>query len=159
MLRQKRSDTGPERVVRKILSALSQRYRLANRDLPGSPDLANRSRKWAVFVHGCYWHQHRGCPGATLPKRNRDWWKAKFRANRRRDAKKAKALEDEGFRVLTIWECETKDVRALGKRLARALSTRRPLPPPGRARHSPTRSRESFAPRRSRPRARRIPRA
>lgn len=121
MLRQKRSDTGPERVVRRILSALGHRFRLANRDLPGSPDLANRSRKWAIFVHGCYWHQHRGCPRATIPKRNRDWWKAKFRDNRRRDERKTKALEEEGYTVVTVWECETQSTLELGRRLRREL--------------------------------------
>jgi len=121
MLRQKRSDTGPERIVRRILSVLGHRFRLANRDLPGSPDLANRSRKWAIFVHGCYWHQHRGCPRATIPKRNRDWWKAKFRDNRRRDERKTKALEAVGYTVVTVWECETQSTLALGRRLRREL--------------------------------------
>ena len=121
MLRQKRSDTAPERVVRRILSTLGHRFRLDNRDLPGSPDLANRSGKWAMFVHGCYWHQHRGCPRATIPKRNRDWWKAKFRDNRRRDARKTRALEEEGYTVVTVWECETRRAPELGRRLRREL--------------------------------------
>lgn len=128
MLRQKRSDTAPERVVRRILSDLGHRFRLANRDLPGSPDLANRSRKWAIFVHGCYWHQHRGCPRATIPKRNRDWWKAKFRDNRRRDERKTRALEEEGYLVLTVWECETESAPELGRRLRRELPRARRMP-------------------------------
>ncbi|MGH7857286.1 MAG: very short patch repair endonuclease [Candidatus Binatia bacterium] len=140
MVRQRRRDTEPEQIVRRVIHALGHRFRLGNRDLPGSPDIANRSRKWGVFVHGCFWHQHEGCPRATLPKRNRAWWKQKFRDNRRRDAKKLAALEAEGYLVVTVWECETEDTRALGKRLARALATlrRRPLRPPGRARRSPT---------------------
>jgi len=121
MLRQKRSDTAPERIVRQVLSALGHRFRLANRDLPGSPDLANRSKGWAIFVHGCYWHQHRGCPRATLPKRNRDWWNEKFRDNRRRDARKTRALERAGYTVVTVWECETGNAPELGRRLRREL--------------------------------------
>lgn len=142
MLDQRRTDTGPERIVRQVLAAMGHRFRLANRDLPGSPDIANRSRKWAVFVHGCFWHQHPGCPRATVPKRNRAWWTEKFRDNRRRDARKVGALEALGYCVLTVWECETCDLRELGRKLARALPTpRRPLraiPRPARARRFPT---------------------
>jgi len=130
MLDQRRADTAPERIVRQVLAALGHRFRLANRDLPGSPDVANRSRKWAVFVHGCFWHQHPGCPRATVPKRNRAWWLEKFRDNRRRDDRKVEALEALGFRVLTVWECQTADERALGHRLRRELSRKgRKLPP------------------------------
>lgn len=124
MVRQKRVDTGPERIVRGILHALGLRFRLENRDLPGSPDIANRARRWAVFVHGCYWHQHEGCPRATVPKRNRAWWRAKFRANRKRDDRKRAELESAGYRSLVVWECETRDEMALTRRLRRLLVVR-----------------------------------
>lgn len=112
--------TSPELAVRGILTELGYRYRINNRDLPGSPDLANRSRRWAVFVHGCYWHRHMGCHKATTPKRNREFWLSKFEANVARDQRVATDLTSQGYCVVTIWECETEDdskVRELRLRL------------------------------------------
>jgi DNA mismatch endonuclease (patch repair protein) len=106
----RQSGTAPELQVRRTLSALGYRYRLRNRDLPGSPDLANRSRKWAVFVHGCYWHHHANCPRATIPKTNPEFWRAKFAANRIRDASAKRALQNKGYRVATMWECECQSL-------------------------------------------------
>jgi DNA mismatch endonuclease (patch repair protein) len=117
MIRQKRKDTEPERQVRSVLTTLGVRYRLAPRDLPGSPDIANKRGKWAVFVHGCYWHMHSGCSKATVPKRNRVWWIAKLRRNRIRDAAKLEALERLGYAVAVVWECETRDVDRLTRSL------------------------------------------
>ena len=119
-IRQK--DTKPEIVVRKLLHELGHRYRVRNRDLPGSPDVANRSRRWAVFVHGCYWHRH-GCKATTTPKRNRAFWEAKFARNVERDAESAAALWKLGFTVVVVWECETKgDLAALRERLHSELN-------------------------------------
>jgi len=92
-----------------------------NRDLPGSPDIANRARKWAVFVHGCFWHRHVGCKRTTTPTRNRSFWIEKFRANIARDARVQAVLRSEGYRVIVVWECETEDVIHLRK-LHRALA-------------------------------------
>jgi len=119
MTTQRRSDTEPERVVRSVLSDLGVRYRIAPRSLPGKPDLANKGGRWAIFVHGCYWHHHEGCERATVPKRNRDWWLHKFRGNQIRDREKAALLEQMGFNVLVVWECETKDGPRLRERLER----------------------------------------
>lgn len=120
----RRSDTRPELVVRQQLHALGHRYRVRNRDLPGSPDIANRSRLWAVFVHGCYWHRH-GCKATTTPKRNRAFWEAKFHRNVERDRERAEALREDGYRVVVVWECETKrDLDRLRERLLKEL------PPP-----------------------------
>jgi DNA mismatch endonuclease (patch repair protein) len=105
--------TKPELIVRRALAAQGLRYRTSNRDLPGSPDLANRTGRWAVFVHGCYWHRHRGCRRATTPKRNTDFWVAKFEANVARDARATSALEELGYRVLTVWECEAESPTVL----------------------------------------------
>lgn len=105
-IRQK--NTKPEQDVRKIVAALGLRYRLSNRDLPGSPDIANRSAGWAIFVHGCFWHRHEGCKRTTTPKRNREFWEAKFRANEDRDRRAIDALIQERFRVAIIWECEAQ---------------------------------------------------
>ena len=113
------ADTKPELAVRRILTELGHRYRVRNRDLPGSPDIANRSRKWAVFVHGCFWHRHAGCGRATTPKRNAEFWIEKFETNRRRDRRVRAALRRMGFVVVTVWECEVE--QAGGSRAARVL--------------------------------------
>ncbi len=98
--------TAPELAVRQALRALGIRYRLQNRDLPGTPDLANRRARWAIFVHGCFWHHHEGCKLATIPKRNRVFWVEKFRSNRLRDERTEKELVASGFRVIVVWQCE-----------------------------------------------------
>jgi DNA mismatch endonuclease, patch repair protein len=110
-------DTTPEQVVRKLLAASGLRFRKENRDLPGSPDVANRRARWAIFVHGCFWHAHRGCPRATVPKRNKAFWEAKFAANRARDARAARALRRLGYSVIVVWECETRHPSELDTRL------------------------------------------
>lgn len=116
--------TKPELAVRQALAKLGFRYRTSNRDLPGSPDAANRVHAWAVFVHGCYWHRHAGCARTTTPTRNREFWEAKFAANVRRDQDARLRLEQAGFLVLTLWECETESPARLGG-LLRPLEKRR----------------------------------
>ena len=111
--------TKPELAVRRVLYDLGLRYRVNNRDLPGSPDVANRKKKWAVFVHGCFWHAHEGCAKATVPKRNREFWLEKFQANRERDARAVGLLEQRGYRVITVWECEAATLKDHRERLAR----------------------------------------
>ena len=114
--------TGAELLVRRVLHALGHRFRVENRDLPGSPDIANRKRQWAVFVHGCFWHRHGGCRRATTPKRNRDFWLAKFAANVKRDARVQAVLRELGWRVVVVWECEIEEnPRAVGRRIATKL--------------------------------------
>lgn len=99
-------DTGPELRVRALLRVLGLRYRIRNRDLPGSPDIANRRHRWAIFVHGCFWHGHRGCRRATVPKRNAAFWTAKLDANRARDERALRALRRSRFKVVVVWACE-----------------------------------------------------
>jgi len=111
-------DTAPELAVRRIAYALGLRYRTHNRDLPGSPDLANRRRSWAVFVHGCFWHAHDGCPKATVPKRNSRFWKSKLAGNVARDERKTDELRALGYQVVVIWECEVAAPRKVERRLA-----------------------------------------
>lgn len=94
------------------------RYRLNVKSLPGSPDLANKSRRWAIFVNGCFWHQHSNCPKATMPKRNAYFWREKFVANRKRDATKVRALQAGGFHVVIVWECETVNRKKIRHRLS-----------------------------------------
>lgn len=83
------------------------RFRLNRKDLPGSPDIVLPGRRLVIFVHGCFWHHHEGCRAARTPKSNPEFWKAKFERNRARDAEAVAALEHLGWRVRTIWECET----------------------------------------------------
>ncbi|MBM3549680.1 MAG: DNA mismatch endonuclease Vsr [Alphaproteobacteria bacterium] len=110
MRRIRRTGTSPELATRRWLWRHGIRYTTKNRNLPGSPDIANRARRWAVFVHGCFWHGHGGCKYATLPKRNSQFWSAKIADNRRRDAKKRRMLEDLGYEVIEVWECELRSI-------------------------------------------------
>ena len=122
MARVRQKGTSPEKIVGTVLRSLGQAYRLNVRGLPGSPDFANRARKWAVFVNGCYWHHHTGCKRATVPKTNETFWRDKFGANRARDARSVRALRRAGFRVVVVWECETSDPDRLTGRLQRSLN-------------------------------------
>jgi DNA mismatch endonuclease, patch repair protein len=113
----KGANTKPELVVRKLLWTAGYRYRLNVRALPGAPDIVLRSRKAAIFVHGCFWHGHDCARGARVPKANRAYWQAKVERNRARHKRHLSTLRGEGWRVLTIWECGMKDEPALRRRL------------------------------------------
>ena len=120
-------DTAPEQIARQMLTRLGLKYRLTNRGLPGSPDVANRKCRWAVFVHGCFWHSHSGCYRATVPKRNRDFWLAKFAANRARDRRAIRILKARGYAVVVLWECDLEErPKAVTRRLQKALGQKRP---------------------------------
>ena len=114
-------DTQPELALRKILHGLGLRYRLHSANLPGKPDLVFPRYKSVVFVHGCFWHRHVGCKIATIPKSNTSFWATKFEKNVARDACVAAMLEDLGWRVFVVWECElnsTVKAKAIGRKLA-----------------------------------------
>lgn len=117
MARVRQRDTKPELVTRKLLHAKGYRFRLHMKQLPGTPDIVLKRHRAVVFVHGCFWHGHEGCPRSALPATNRDWWQAKIEGNRRRDLEKIGELETQGWRVLVVWECETRDAEALSRRL------------------------------------------
>jgi DNA mismatch endonuclease, patch repair protein len=117
--------TSPELVVRHVATSLGLHYRTVNKDLAGSPDLANRTRRWAVFVHGCFWHRHHRCAKSTIPRTNRAFWFSKFVRNVERDARVQTQLRGLGYLVLVIWECETNDIATLRKRLGRLLKRQR----------------------------------
>lgn len=108
-------NTTPELRVRRAAHALGLRFRLHRKDLPGKPDLVFPKFRLAVFVHGCFWHRHSGCRKATLPKSRADFWSAKFTSNQQRDERVMTDLENAGWRVDVIWECETKDSDTLAK--------------------------------------------
>ena len=116
------SNTKPEIVVRKILYGLGFRYRLNVRKLPGTPDIVLSKHSKVVFVHGCFWHGHKGCKRSTRPTTNVAFWNRKIDKNIDRDKKVLKELRRLGWKPLVIWECQTKKPEALGKRLIRFLN-------------------------------------
>jgi DNA mismatch endonuclease (patch repair protein) len=97
------------------------RFRLHRKDLPGQPDLVFLSRRKVIFVHGCFWHSHRGCKMAHKPKTNTDYWGSKLKRNQTRDKKNLSALTALGWKTLVIWECETKDEKSIGRRVTAFL--------------------------------------
>lgn len=109
LAKQPQKGTAPELRVGSVLRELGLVMRRNVPGLPGKPDFANQSKKLAIFVHGCFWHRHPGCPRTTTPKSNAWWWADKFRNNVIRDRRKEQELRDLGIEVLTIWECETLD--------------------------------------------------
>ncbi len=116
MRRIRSKDTSPELTVRRIVHALGFRYRLHGKRLPGCPDLVFSSRKKAIFVHGCFWHQHKNCIDGRVPKSRTEYWQAKLSANKERDVQNRKKLKAMGWSSLIIWECQMADEdRVAGK--------------------------------------------
>lgn len=121
MRRVKQRNTAPELIVRKILFSEGYRYRIHRMDLPGSPDIVFPGRRMIIFVNGCFWHGHENCSRASLPKIRSQYWKDRILKNKERDARAISALEELGWIVDTVWECQTKDVISLKDRLVRFL--------------------------------------
>jgi DNA mismatch endonuclease (patch repair protein) len=124
MARVRQRDTAPELAVRQALTAAGIRYRICLPSLPGRPDIANLSRGWALFVHGCFWHGHAGCTLARLPRTNNAFWTAKIEANRLRDRRKEMALTALGLRVYTVWQCQLDDETTLSRLVSRLKDSR-----------------------------------
>ena len=114
-------DTRPEMAVRRELHRLGYRYRLHRPDLPGKPDLAFAARRKALFVNGCFWHLHPGCPRARIPQNNRGYWTAKLERNRIRDSASVEALQGRGWETMTVWECELRDLESAVMRIVSFL--------------------------------------
>jgi len=121
MSRIKSTNTGPERIVRSILHGMGYRFRLHPKDLPGKPDITLPKYKTVVFVHGCFWHRHKGCKDATLPKTRRTFWRNKLEGNAVRDREKERALRILGWKVIVLWECETLHPKKVARRLGALL--------------------------------------
>lgn len=122
MARVRSKDSKPELVVRRLAHRMGYRFRLHRRDLPGTPDLVFPRFRKVVFVHGCFWHRHRGCTRTTNPKTRKAFWSHKFKQNVRRDRIKERQLKALGWDVLVIWECETFDDCKVSGRLNAFLS-------------------------------------
>jgi DNA mismatch endonuclease (patch repair protein) len=122
MSRVKSSDTEPELRVRRLLHALGYRFRLHPSNLPGKPDIVLPRYRTAIFVHGCFWHSHRGCAAAKRPQSNMDFWNGKLDANMARDKRKAQQLRARGWRVVVVWECEVSARKKLPPKLTSLLT-------------------------------------
>jgi DNA mismatch endonuclease (patch repair protein) len=117
MSRVKSRNTTPELIVRTLLHTLGLRFRVNRGDLPGSPDIVLPRHRTVIFVHGCFWHSHKGCTRATTPNSNIDYWLPKLERTVGRDREASKALRRLGWRVITVWECETGNPKKLIGRL------------------------------------------
>lgn len=121
MSRIKGKNTKPEILVRSILHKAGYRFRLHRKDLPGKPDIVLPKFNAVIFIHGCFWHRHKGCKNAVLPKTRIDFWKEKLNGNVERDKNVRHQLENRGWKVIVIWECEissmTNEPRSFFKKL------------------------------------------
>lgn len=103
--------------VRSLLHRLGYRFRLHRKDLPGQPDIVLPRYRAAIFVHGCYWHRHKGCKFAYTPKTRTDFWRRKFSDNVLRDKRTRDQLEQAGWQVIIVWECEIRNLNVLTQHL------------------------------------------
>ena len=120
----KGKNTKPELIVRSLLHRAGYRFTVngpKNRQLPGKPDLVLPKYRTVIFVHGCFWHRHKGCKYATNPKTNSEFWENKFQTNVANDRKHEQKLESMGWKVILIWECELRHADQLQSRLANSL--------------------------------------
>lgn len=108
----------PERMVRRLAHSLGFRFRINLPDLPGTPDIVFPRLRKAIFVHGCFWHQHDGCRLANIPGTRTAYWLPKLARTKERDDRSLKVLHDLGWQTLVVWECETADAEALSATLS-----------------------------------------
>jgi len=118
MSRIRSKNTKPELAVRKVLTQLGLRYRLYVKTLPGKPDIVITKKRVAIFVNGCFWHQHEGCRRSTIPKSNTEYWVQKLEHNIHKQKADIAKLESLDWAVCIIWECQTKDAQAITKLVA-----------------------------------------
>jgi len=117
----KSKNTRPEILVRSLVHRMGYRYSLHRKDLPGKPDLVLVKRKKVIFVHGCFWHMHRCRYGSVVPKTNKKFWKIKREGNVDRDKRNLRKLRKEGWKVLVVWECQTRNSERLIDKLKKFL--------------------------------------
>jgi len=122
MSRIKSRDTKPEKIVRSIVHRLGYRYRLHKSDLPGKPDIVLVRHRKIIDVHGCFFHMHKCKYGSVVPATNAKFWRTKRLSNVARDRRNLRALGREGWKVLIVWECETRNLPVLSKRIQKFLA-------------------------------------
>jgi len=132
MSRIRGKNTEPELLVRRIVYSMGFRYRLHGRGLPGRPDLVFGPKRRVIFVHGCYWHMHDCRFGRVVAQTNAKFWAEKRQANADRDCRNLVALRHAGWQILVVWECETRNIKAIRQRIRRFL--RREITTPARTR-------------------------
>jgi DNA mismatch endonuclease (patch repair protein) len=125
MSRIRAKGTSPELIVRRLVHGMGFRFRLHVAKLPGRPDLVLTRLGKIIEVRGCFWHQHKGCIDSHIPKSRIEYWRPKLMGNARRDRQNEKELCAQGWAVLTIWECEAKDVKLLQRKIKSFLRERR----------------------------------
>ena len=108
MSRIKSKNTNPEKVVRTLLHSQGYRFRLHLKGLPGKPDIVLKKYNTVILVNGCFWHQHKSCKRANIPKSNKEYWIPKIERNKKRDKRNIKEIKSLGWRVMVLWECEIK---------------------------------------------------
>lgn len=121
MSRIKGKNTSPEIRVRSLLHRLGFRFRIQRKDLPGKPDIVLPKYRVIIFVHGCFWHQHQGCKSSHIPQSNVSYWENKLSRNVLRDIKNKQDLEQLGWKVIVIWECETKNIEKLAEEISEKI--------------------------------------
>lgn len=123
MRRIRSKNTKPELLVRSLTHRLGFRFRLHRADLPGRPDLVFPGLRKVILIHGCFWHQHRNCIDGRLPKSKKAYWLPKLDGNYRRDKRNRAKLARLGWRVLVVWDCQTRDTVRLARRLEQFLES------------------------------------
>jgi DNA mismatch endonuclease (patch repair protein) len=122
MSRIRGKNTTPEIVVRKLVHRMGGRFRLHVRKLAGTPDIVLTRRRKIILVHGCFWHHHLGCKRASLPKTRQNFWRRKIEGNTQRDTANTLKLRNAGWKVLVVWECQTRKPTILVGKVSRFLA-------------------------------------
>jgi DNA mismatch endonuclease (patch repair protein) len=123
--------TAPELAVRKLLHRMGYRFRLHRGDLPGKPDIVLPRHGKVIFVHGCFWHAHSGCSRGTMPASHQEFWERKITRTTQRDSENVRDLQQLGWSVLIVWECQVKDQKCLASLLAGLLGSSTDAREPG----------------------------
>ena len=121
MSRIRSKNTCPEMIVRSCVYRMGYRYRLHDKKLPGKPDLVLSRHRKVIFVHGCYWHRHSCKKGRSIPETRKKFWQTKLEGNKERDKRNRRKLNNLGWKVLIIWECQIKNQEKVIDKIANFL--------------------------------------
>lgn len=117
MARIRSSNTIPEKIIRNIVRKMGYKFKVNNKNLPGKPDIILDNHHVAIFVHGCFWHCHKGCKDFRIPKTNISFWKSKLNKNAQRDKRSQIKLRNMRWKTIIIWECELNNIQSLKNRI------------------------------------------